>query len=124
MSNVFLIIQQNSNKTATKQTYNLSTKMSYTMMNGNVVLLSYKNKMEAVHKTKIVNDVNKVREVKKAMVQLLVLKKSYMDIDEKMKFLSIDEKLQSWIDNQNGDITGVVIDALNTLKSYNRPITL
>lgn len=92
-------------------------------MNGNVVLLSYKKKMDASNKTTI-NNVDKVREVKKALVQLLVSKKSYMDSDEKMKFLDIDEKLCTWITGQNGDITSVIMDAVKILRSYNKQITL
>lgn len=92
-------------------------------MNGSVVLLSYKHKVEAANKTTI-NDVDKVREVKKAMVQLLVLKKGYMDVDEKMRFLDIDEKLCSWIKEQNGNITNTVMDAVKILKSYNKHITV
>jgi negative regulator of replication initiation len=93
------------------------------MMNGNVVLLSYKNKMKTSNKTTI-NNVDKVREVKKAMVQLLVSKKSSMEIDEKMKFLEIDEKLYSWINGQSCDITNTVMDAIKILKSYNKHITV
>jgi negative regulator of replication initiation len=93
------------------------------MMNGNVVLLSYKNKMETSNKTTI-NNVDKVREVKKALVQLLMSKKNAMEIEERMKFLEIDEKLYSWIDGQNGDITKIVMDAVKILKSYNKQITL
>lgn len=92
-------------------------------MNGNVVLLSYKNKIEASNKITI-NNVDKVREVKKALVQLLMSKKSSMEIDEKMKFLEIDEKLYSWINGQNSDITGTVIDAIKILRSYNKHITV
>lgn len=93
-------------------------------MNGNVVLLSYKNKMEMSNKTTI-NNVDKVREVKKAMVQLLMSKKSSMEIDEKMKFLEIDEKLYSWINGQlNSDITSTVMDAIKILRSYNKHITV
>lgn len=93
-------------------------------MNGNVVLLSYKNKMETLNKM-IINDVDKVREVKKAMVQLLMSKKNSMDIDEKMKFLEIDEKLYSWINGQlNSDITSTVMDAAKILRSYNKHITV
>ena len=92
-------------------------------MNGNVVLLSYKNKMETSNKTTI-NNVDKVREVKKALVQLLMSKKNAMEIEERMKFLEIDEKLYSWIDGQNGDITKIVMDAVKILKSYNKQITL
>jgi negative regulator of replication initiation len=92
------------------------------MMNGNVVLLSFKNKMDSIKKT--IDDVEKVREVKKAMLKLLMSKKSYMEEDERMKFLHIDEKLYSWIDTQNYDITDTVQDALKILKSYNKSITL
>lgn len=92
-------------------------------MNGNVVLLSYKNKMETSNKTTI-NNMDKVREVKKAMVQLLMSKKGSMDIDEKMKFLEIDEKLYSWINGQNGDITSTVMYAIKILRSYNKHITV
>ncbi len=98
--------------------------MSYTMMNGNVVLLSYKTMMDASNK-KIINDVDKVREIKKAIVQLLVAKKNSMEIEERMKFLSIDEKLYLWINNTSiGDITNTVYDALRILKSYNKFITI
>jgi hypothetical protein len=93
------------------------------MMNGNVVLLSYKNKIETSNKMTI-NNVDKVREVKKALVQLLVSKNTAMDVDERMKFLEIDEKLCSWIRGQNGDITNIVMDAVKILKSYNKQITL
>jgi hypothetical protein len=65
-----------------------------------------------------------VREVKKALVQLLMSKKTYMDIDEKMRFLEIDEKLYSWINGQSCDITNTVMDAIKILKSYNKHITL
>jgi len=98
--------------------------MSYTMMNGNVVLLSYKTMMDASNK-RIINDVDKVREIKKAIVQLLVAKKNSMEIEERMKFLAIDEKLYLWINNTNiGDITNTVYDALRILKSYNKFITI
>jgi hypothetical protein len=93
------------------------------MMNGNVVLLSYKKKMETSNKM-IINDVDKVREVKKAMVKLLVSKNTAMDVDERMKFLDIDEKLCSWIRGQNSDITNIVMDAVKILKSYNQHITV
>ena len=83
-------------------------------MNGNVVLLSYKNKMETSNKTTI-NNMDKVREVKKAMVQLLMSKKGSMDIDE---------KLYSWINGQNGDITSTVMYAIKILRSYNKHITV
>ena len=92
-------------------------------MNGNVVLLSYKKKMETSNKM-IINDVDKVREVKKAMVKLLVSKNTAMDVDERMKFLDIDEKLCSWIRGQNSDITNIVMDAVKILKSYNQHITV
>lgn len=92
-------------------------------MNGNVVLLSYKNKMTTLNMPTI-NNVDKVREVKKAMVQLLMSKKGSMDIDERMKFLEIDEKLCSWINGQNSDITSTVMNAVKILKSYNKHITM
>lgn len=88
-------------------------------MNGNVVLLSYKTKMDNLNK-KTVKDVDKVREIKKMMVQLLVSNVNAMDIEERQKFLSIDEKLYMWIHTQNGDITDTVMDALKILKSYNK----
>lgn len=97
--------------------------MSYTVMNGNVVLFSYKSKIEASNKL-LINNVDKVREVKKAMVQLLMLKKGSMDIDERMKFLEIDEKLYSWINGQHSDITSTVMNAVKILKSYNKHITV
>ncbi len=92
-------------------------------MNGNVVLLTYKNKIETYSK-KTINDVKKVREVKKVLVQLLMSKKDFMEEDERMKFLDIDEKLYSWIKTQNYDITNTVQDALKILKSYNKSLTL
>lgn len=92
-------------------------------MNGNVVLLNYKNKMATLNMPTI-NNVDKVREVKKAMVQLLMSKKGFMDIDERMKFLEIDEKLCSWINGQNSDITSTVMNAVKILKSYNKHITV
>lgn len=92
-------------------------------MNGNVVLLSYKIKMDASIK-KTIDDVDKVREVKKEMLKLLMTKKNYMEEDERMEFLHIDEKLYSWIEKQNYDITHTVEDALKILKSYNKFLTL
>ena len=91
------------------------------MMNGNVVLLSYKTKMETSVK-KTIDDVDKVRDVKKAMVQLLMAKKSFMEPDERMTFLDIDAKLYSWLNSQTGDITNTVLDAVRILKSYNKSI--
>lgn len=48
-----------------------------------------------------------------------------MEIDKKMKFLEIDEKLYSWINGQsNSDITSTVMDVVKILKSYNKYIRL
>lgn len=96
---------------------------NYTMLNGNVVTLSYKKKMTTMNA--IVNcDIEKVRELKKELVKLLISKKHLMEIDEKMKFLEVDQKLHSWIHTLTGDITSIAIDALKMLKSYNKTFTM
>lgn len=92
-------------------------------MNGNVVLMSYKIKMESSNKM-IITDVSKVRDVKKALVQLLMSKKSLMEPNERMEFLDIDAKLYSWLNSQNGDITNTILDAMKILRSYNRSIAI
>lgn len=97
--------------------------MSYTMVNGHVMLSCYKDKMVSSNKM-IINDVEKVREVKKALVQVLSSKFGMMELDEREKFFNIDAKLYSWMNNQNSDITSVVMEGLNLLKSYNKSLPI
>jgi hypothetical protein len=96
---------------------------NYTMLNGNVVTLSYKKKMTTMNAI-VVIDIEKARELRKELVKLLMSKKHLMEVDEKMKFLEVDEKLYSWINKQTGNITSIVIDAIRILKSYNKTFTM
>jgi hypothetical protein len=87
------------------------------MSNDNVVLLDESMKVK-------INDVDKVREVIDAIIDVLMSKKHSMKKDKIMKLLLIGEMLCSWINTQNCDITDTVHDTLNILKSYNKSLTL
>lgn len=71
--------------------------------------------------------VAKVRDVKKAMVQLLMAKKHMMDEDERMEFLKIDEQLYGWINASNASsssIEEVIVKAIKKLKSYGKVVAM
>lgn len=87
------------------------------MMNDNIVLLDESMKVK-------INNVDKVREVIDAIIDVLKSKKHSMKKDKIMKLLLIGEMLCSWINTQNYDITDTVHDTLNILKSYNKSLTL
>lgn len=72
----------------------------------------------------------KMRELKKALVQLLMSKKHLLDEDEKMVFLKLDEHLYNWINNvsirstDTMKIEDVVVTTIKMLKSYGKEVSM
>lgn len=76
------------------------------------------------------DNVLKMRELKKALVQLLMSKKHLLDEDEKMELLKLDEHLYNWINNISIRSTDamkfedVVVKAIKVLKSYGKEVSM
>lgn len=107
--------------------------MAYTTMDGKIVpVWSVPSKPSKPKVSYSFNEdtIVKMRELKKALVQLLMSKKHLMDEDERMEFLKLDEHLYNWINNISTrssdamDIEDVVVRAVKVLKSYGKHVSM